>query len=166
MKKTAKNNVKNKVIPIESHTNMFEQLALLMQHHGINLKKVFEYPIGPYPWLLCGSMVELRKTCKSTLLQILEKGVDPGKQIDDESTTVLDGTALVRKIKTSGKTFGEMSDVLLQTVLNHGGNSRRIGLVFDVYRDHFIKNAERARRGSGTQLFQNLNPTQLIKQWN
>ena len=137
-----------------------------MQHHEINLKKVFEYPIGPYPWSLCGSMGELRKTCKSTLLQLSKKGVDPEKEIDDEKTTVLDGIALAQNIKTSEKTFGEMSDVLLQTVLNHGGNSRRIDLVFDVYRDHSIENAERTRRGSGTLLFQNLNPTQLIKQWN
>ena len=53
------------------------------------------------------------KTCKSKLLQILKKGVDREKQIDDETTTALDGIVLVRKIKTSGKTFGEMSDILL-----------------------------------------------------
>ena len=166
MKKTAKNKVKNKVIPIESHSNMFGQLALSMQHHEINLKEVFEYPIGPYLRSLCGSMGEMRKTCKSTLLQILEKGVDPEKQIDDETTTVLDGIALVRKIKTSGKTFGEMSDILLQTVLNHGGNSRKIDLVFCVYGNHSIKNAERTRTALGTLLFQNAEPTQPIKQWN
>ena len=38
-KKTAQNKVKNKVIQIESHSNMFGQLALLMQHHEINLRK-------------------------------------------------------------------------------------------------------------------------------
>ena len=59
MKKTAKNKVKNKVISIESHSNMFGQLALSMQHHEINLKEVFEYPIGPYLRSLCGSMGEM-----------------------------------------------------------------------------------------------------------
>ena len=56
--------MKNKVIVIESHThsNMFGQLARLMQDHEINLKEVFDYPIGPYPWSLCMSMRELRKT--------------------------------------------------------------------------------------------------------
>ena len=83
-------------------------------------------------------MGELRKICRSTLLQEI-KGVDPEKQINDETTTALDGIALVRKIKTSRKTFGEMSDILLQTVLNHGGNSRRIDIVFGVYRDHSIQ---------------------------
>ena len=52
---------------------------------------------------------------------------------------------LVRKIKTLGKALGEMSDILLQTVLNHGGNSRRIDLVFGTYRFHSIKNPERAK---------------------
>ena len=110
-------------------------------------------------------MGELRKICKSTLLQEI-KGVDPEKQINDETTTALDGIALVRKIKTSRKTFGEMSDILLQTVLNHGGNSRKIDLVFGVYRNHSIKNAERTRTALGTLLFQNAEPTQPIKQWN
>ena len=40
------------------------------------------------------------------------------------------------------------------------------GELFDAYRDHSIKKAERTRTGSGTLLFQNLNPTQPIKQWN
>ena len=47
---------------------MFWQLALLMQHHEINVKKVFESPVGPHPWSLCWSVGELQKTCKSTLL--------------------------------------------------------------------------------------------------
>ena len=59
-----------------------------------------------------------------------------------------------------------MSDILLQTVLNHGGNSRRIDIVFDAYREHSILNAERTRRGSGALLFQNLISAQPIKQWN
>ena len=92
-----------------------------MQHHKINLKELFEYPIRPYHWSLRMSMGELRKTCKSTLLQILEKRVDPENQIDDESTTVLDRIALVRKIKTSGKTFVEMSDTM--TTFASSGNS-------------------------------------------
>ena len=33
------------------------------------------------------------------------KGADPEKQISDETTTVLDGIALVRKIKTSRQIY-------------------------------------------------------------
>ena len=59
-----------------------------------------------------------------------------------------------------------MSHILLQTVLNCDGNSRRIDSVIDVYLDHSFKNAKRTRRASRTLLFQNLNPMQPIKQWN
>ena len=56
-----------------------------------------------------------------------------------------------------------MSHILLQTVLNRDGNSRRIDSAIDVYLDHSFKNAKRTRRGSRTLLFQNLNPMQPIK---
>ena len=92
------------------------------------------------------------------MLQILEKVVDPENQIDDETTTVLDAMTLTEKIKTSGKIFGEMSDIHLKAVPNHGGNSRRIDLVFDLYCDHSIKNVEKTKGVSVTLLFQNLNP--------
>ena len=49
-------------------------------------------------------MAELRKICKSTFLHEI-KGVDPEKQINDETTTALDGIALVRKIKTSRQIY-------------------------------------------------------------
>ena len=61
MKKNTKNKVENKVIPTESHNNMFGQLTLLMQHLETNLKEVYDYPIGSYLWSLCGDMEELRK---------------------------------------------------------------------------------------------------------
>ena len=89
------------------------------------------------------------------MLQIQEKGVDPEKQIDDE-TTVLDGMALVRKIKTSGRHLVKYQIYFYKESLIRVGIQ---GELFDAYRDHSIKKAERTRRGSGTLLFQNLNPT-------
>ena len=102
------------------------------------------------------------KNMKINIAQIKEKGVDPEKQIDDE-TTVLDGMALVRKIKTSGRHLVKCQIYFYKESLIMVGIQ---GELFDAYRDHSIKKAERTRRGSGTLLFQNLNPTQPIKQWN
>ena len=79
-----------------------------------------------------------------------------------KTTNVLDGIALARKIKTSGKTFGEFQIYFYKQSLIMVG----IDLVFDVYHDHSTKNAERTRRGSETLLLQNLNPTQPSKHWN
>ena len=44
-------------------------------------------------------------------------------------------------------TFGEVSEKLLNTVLTSNTSSQRIDVVFDVYRDQSIKDAERANHG-------------------
>ena len=111
-------------------------------------------------------MGELRKTNKASLLHTLEKDVTPDNTVEGNIVTVLDGMALIQKAKTAGQTFGDLSDTLLRTVLFLGKDSKRIDLVFDVYWDQSIKNAERLRKGSGNLVFQNLKPSQPIKQWN
>ena len=166
LKKTAKNKFKNKVIPIKLQSNMFGQLALIMQTREIDLRKLFEYPVGPYPWSLCGPTGELRKTNNASLLHTLEKDVTPGDTVEDNIVTVLDGMTLIQKAITAGQTFGDLCDTLLRTVLFLGKDSKRLDLVFDVYCDQSIKNAERLRRGSGNLMFQNLKPSLPIKQWN
>ena len=146
LKKTAKNRVKDKVIPIKSHSNMFGQLALIMQTRDIDLRKLFEYPVCPYLWSLGGLMGELRKTNKASLLHTLGKYVTPDDTVEGNVVTVLDGMALIQTAKTAGQTFGDLSDTLLRTVLFLRKDSKRIDLVFDVYCDQSIKNAERLRR--------------------
>ena len=141
MKKTTRATVKDKTVPIKSHSNIFGQLALVMQTRCIDLKNVFQYPLGPYPWSLCGSMGELKKTNKSVLMHFLEKDVDP------------DGMTAVQKIKASGKTFSQFSEQLFNTTLALGKSSKRIDVVFDVYKEESIKNAERLRRGKETYYF-------------
>ena len=47
-------------------------------------------------------------------------------------------------------TFGEVSEKLLNTVLTSNTSSQRIDVVFDVYRDQSIKDAERANHGADT----------------
>ena len=165
LKKTTVNKTKTIMIPVKSHSNMFGQLALLMQKRDIDLREVFKYPLGPYPWSLCGAMGELRKTSKATLLHLLEKDVIPEGSIEGQTVTILDGMALVQKLKTSGKTFGDLSQDLVDIVLRLGRDSSRIDLVFDVYRDKSIKNAERTRRTSGSLTYQMLKSTQPVKQW-
>ena len=70
---------------------MFDQLALIMQTSDIDLRKLFEYPVGPYPWSLCGPMGELRKTNKASLLHTLEKDVTLDNTVEGNIVTVLDG---------------------------------------------------------------------------
>ena len=110
-------------------------------------------------------MGELWKASKATLLHFLEKDVIPEASIEGQTVTILDGMALVQKLKTPGKTFGDLSQDLVDVVLYLGRDSSRIDLVFNVYSDESIKNAERTRCTSGSFTYQILKSTQPVKQW-
>ena len=55
---------------------------------------------------------------------------------------------MVQKIREDQKTFAEVADDMLSVVLHEGTDNQRIDVVFNVYRDSSIKNAEREKRGS------------------
>ena len=80
---------------------------------------------------------------------------------------MIDGMALVQKLKVSDQmTFGQIADAALSSVLQEGGNSRRIDVVFDVYNEISIKSAERERREEGESVtYKNLTAGQKIKQF-
>ena len=53
--------------------------------------------------------------------------------------TIIDGMALIRKQKTKGKTFECFSDEMIASAIESNQSSKRIDIVFDVYRDSSIK---------------------------
>ena len=63
-------------------------------------------------------------------------------------------------------TFDQIADVALSRVLQEGGKSRTIDVVFDVYNEISIKSAERERREEGESVaYKNLTAGQKIKQF-
>ena len=61
---------------------------------------------------------------------------------------IMDGMAMVQKIRGDQKTFAKVADSLMYIVLNEGTDSQHIDVVFDVYRDNSIENPEREKRCS------------------
>lgn len=55
---------------------------------------------------------------------------------------------IVQKIQGNNFTFVELSQRIFSCVLNDGRNSQRIDVVFDIYKEHSIKSAERVGRVS------------------
>ena len=73
---------------------------------------------------------------------------------------------LVQKVHGDNKTFGELSESVFISALHVGSESYRIDVVFDVYADVSIKNAERVNCGSDNGLlFSNIVAGHKIKQW-
>ena len=60
-----------------------------------------------------------------------------------------DGMALVRMVKGTGLTYNQFADDLLKLVVAKSCGSKRMDVVFDVYRENSIKNAERGNRSTG-----------------
>ena len=79
---------------------------------------------------------------------------------------IIDGMAMVQKIRGDQNTFAEVADSMMSMVLHEGTDSQRIDVVFDVYRDSSIKNAEREKRGSESgHEFRNSKADHKIHQW-
>ena len=139
----------------------------MMSHHrNIDMKEIFifAFPLGPVPWALADSMGTLKKTNKAILMHELEKNAEPNEEVLSNNCTVIDGMALVRKIKTVGLTYGEFALKLFNTALSKNSSSARADVVYDVYWQISIKNAERARRKSGSLEFKKIVDSQQIKQ--
>ena len=63
-------------------------------------------------------------------------------------TAIFDGIAMVQKTRGDQKTLAEVGDSLMYFVLNKGTDSKRIDVIFDVYKDNSIKSSKRERRAA------------------
>ncbi len=104
-----------------------------------------------------------RKTDKAALARNLEKSVWPIETCPQPSACTIDGTSIVHKLKGDGKTFAQLSDSAFKLALLEDTGSARIDVVFDIYRETSIDNAERWNRVSatGTQ-WKNIAPAHSI----
>jgi len=72
----------------------------------------------------------------------------------------------MQRLKGDHKTFAEVAESLLSLVLHEGSNSTRIDVIFDVYKENSIKNAEREKRGAefGNEC-RNIQSEHEVQQW-
>ena len=154
-----------KIVQFSTQSEIFGKIAIIQQTRKLDLKQIFCYPLGPVPWSLATSAGELVKTNKSTLMHELEKGPTCVDITPAPVATIIDGMAMVRKMKNAGLTFTEFADQLLKFAVSSNSYSSRIDIVFDVYRKSSIKNAERNHRETGKLKFKKIIGCQVIKQW-
>jgi len=155
-----------KEIVLKADRNLFGHMILVAQSRDLHMRDVLAHPLGPLPWSIANGDGSLRKTNKATLARELEKSVSPAEVIAEPSATVIDGMSLVQKMKGNDKTFSQLAEAILSTALHDGAQSKRIDVVFDVYRETSIKDAERCNRGASTAIqFRSIAPGHNIQQW-
>lgn len=132
--KTIKKN-KGKETVIRADHNLFARMIIIISCQ-LHMQEVLQHPLGPLPSSLATSNGLLRKTNKAQLGGELEKLVQPTSEIPSPSVYVNDGMALGQNLKVSDQmTFGQIANAALSHVLQEGGNSRRMDVVFDVYNE-------------------------------
>ena len=137
-------------------------MVLVAESRHLHMKDVLSHPLGPLPWALANG----DGTSKAALARELEKLVLPAETIPEPSATIIDGMSLVQKMKANDQSFSQLADSALTQVLHEGTRSQRIDVVFDVYLEDSIKNAERVNRGCTTGLqFRNIAPGHRMQQW-
>ena len=164
MCKGIKTTCKNKEVSLRASRSLFPKICIVMHRREIDLKKVFKYPLGPLPWLLAGQNGEIKKTSKVAILHALEKDVEPMNDYPHNHVCSIDGMALIQMIKLSGTTYVKLADELLKAVLARNQKAVKTDVVFDVYRERSIRNAEQVRRSSGIVAINNIIPTSQVYQ--
>lgn len=173
--KTFSSLTKKKTISIQGRStilkadrSLFGRMMIIGQSRKIEVRELLHHSLGPLPWSLATPEGFPRKTNKAALATYLQKDVQLADRIPPNSATIVDGMSLVQKLNVGSNqtTFGHVASSLLSMVLHAGSQSSRIDVVFDVYRENSIKNAERTIRGEeqGVQ-FANITASQLIRQW-
>ena len=141
--------------------NLFARMTLIGKFRKIDLMEVFKYPLGPLPWSLANAYGLPRKTNKAKLMQLPEKGTAAVERYPENACSIYYEMALLQRFQPpSGATF-----VILDAVTSNP--SRRVDVVFDVYFDVSIRNAERAKRSSCSEgaKCKNILQAYPIKSW-
>ena len=165
LKTTTKVRIKDLVLPLRMDRALFGRMALLGQFRKIDMKTVFTFPLGPLPWSLADPFGLPRKTNKAKLSQQPERNTDAAKKFPDNATSIFDGMAVLQNFKPpAGATFHLVADKVFELVTSN--SSKRVDVVFDVYPDQSIKNAERAKRASTDGVrYHNILPGYKVKSW-
>lgn len=151
---------------LRADRNLFARMIIIAESRNLQMQDVLKHPLGPLPASLACNNGFPRKTNKAQLGKELEKLIQPTEEVTRPSAYLIDGMALVQKMKVDYLTFGEIADKILSRVLHEGYGSSRVDVVFDVYRDISIKSAERELRGESDAItFKNLAAGQKVKQF-
>ena len=113
----------NQEVILKANRRLFAQMIVIAESRNLHMREVLSHPLGPLPWPLATPDGSMRKTNKASLAKELQKNVQAADSIPQPSVCVIDGMALVQRLKGDQKTFAAVAETLLCRVLNKGGSS-------------------------------------------
>ena len=103
--------------------------------------------------MLANDSGSLKKTNKSALARKLEGNSSPAETIPQLTVCVIDGMSILHKMSGGSMTFEELSGQLFASVLRASAGCTRIDLIFNVYQQLSIKQAENIKGVGARNLF-------------
>ena len=102
-------------------------MIIIAESRNLQMQDVLKHPLGPLPASLACNNGFPCKTNKAQLGKELEKLIQPTVEVTRPSAYLIDGMALVQKLKVDYLTFGEIADNILSRVLCEAEGSDRVG---------------------------------------
>ena len=146
-------------------------MLLIARSRDVDLKKVLQYSLRPFPSPLATSEGNIVKTPKSKLLHLIEnRNADHLlDKIEGNKVLILDAMAIIQTIKIIPSIFGELSRKLLVKIVELAVNStaKTVDFVCDRYPAQSINHFEKAMRGEKvSQLIKIYSSIQKVpRQW-
>lgn len=136
-------------------------MLLIAENRKLDMMEALSYPLGPKPWTLANGDGSMKKTDKATLGRHLEKeAAYTDDSISGPRATIIDAMGIVQKISGENITVKGLSQLVLKQVVHNGQRSERIDVVFDLYGESSVEDAERVNRGSREGvIFKQINST-------
>ena len=104
-KKKATRKATNKEIVLKSDRKLFGHMLLVASSRQLDMKDVFQHPLGPLPWTLANDDGSLKKTNKSALARKLEGNSSAAETIPQPSACIIDAMSLLHKMRGDTMTF-------------------------------------------------------------
>ena len=133
-------------IALKADQNTFARLLIIQRSRSIDLEKVLNFELSPYPLSLCHLDGTMTKTVKSMLFACLAEKIPQLTSVPQNTQSIYDGMVLFHKLPKTIETFGEISDYIIRKVLS--GTCRVAFLPTDHYLTDAIKSLERDRRST------------------
>ena len=153
-------------IVLKADRKLFGHIIVVAQTRTFEMKKVLSYHLDLIPWALANADRSLRKTDKAKFMHDIAQNVPVVEVFTEKSACIEYGMSIVQKLDGNQKTFGDIAKTVLTIVIREGDQCDRVDVVFDVYREGSIKDAERVNRGSGSGVkFRSLATGHKVKQW-
>ena len=99
MNKVNKCMVNSKIAPLQATKDLFPKILLVAQIRSLNMRVVFEFPLGPLPWSLAEPLGSLKKTSKASLLHKLEGKVESLESLNGQHVLIVGGMVYVQQSK-------------------------------------------------------------------